>query len=204
MPPIRIQAHAELKIPIILNRCIDVILLQDLGAVEPQFVVSGPVRLPAGLDLDLVPDPRGDGGKVREGLDVLSADGALLDAGVELVAKEPHHARRHEVVAARVGEVGDELRDVVGLGRGELPIVLQAEGKAVEARVAALVDVVLDHFGMIAAAIAGVVDLGHFESGRAFVNDIGHLLHGSRVLCIDGVPAAEGSGVAELLCSLGC
>lgn len=57
---------------------------------------------------------------------------------------------------------------------------------------------------MVASAVAGVVDLRHFERRGAFVEDVGHLLHGSGVLRVGRVPAAEGSGVAELLRGLGC
>lgn len=87
MPPIRIQANAELEIAAVVDGRVEVILLQHLGAVEPELVEARAVRFPAGLDLDLVPGARGDGGQVGEGLDVLRADGALLHARVELV---PH------------------------------------------------------------------------------------------------------------------
>lgn len=92
MPPVCIQAHAELEVPAIINRGIDVVAFQNLVAVVPQFVVSRPVGLPAGLDLDLVPDAGGHGGQVGEGGDVLVAYGSVLDPRVELIAEDPYHA----------------------------------------------------------------------------------------------------------------
>src|SRR5215217_7745691 len=134
VPAIGIQPDTELEVAVVRYRRVQVVLLQHLRPVEPQLEEARPVRGPLRLNHNLVPLPRCHRGQIAERHRLLIADGALLHPREELVARNPHHGRRHVVVTARVGEVRDELRDVVRL-RLELPVRLQPEREAVEARV---------------------------------------------------------------------
>lgn len=86
-----------------------------------------------------------------------------------------------------VAEIGDELRNVVDLVV-ELPVGLQPEGEAVEAIVAAAVDVVLRHLRVVAIGVVGVVGLEAFDGRAALVHSVGHLRHLAQVLLVHGVP----------------
>lgn len=59
------------------------------------------------------------------------------------------------------------------------------------------------HFGVVAAVVGRVVDLGHLEGRRAFVDDVTDLLDGAGVFGDDVIPATGGAGVAEGLGRLG-
>lgn len=59
------------------------------------------------------------------------------------------------------------------------------------------------HFGVVAAGVGRVVDLGHLEGRRAFVDDVTDLLDGAGVFGNDVIPATGGAGVAEGLGRLG-
>lgn len=124
MPSIRIQPNPELERAVVIHRRRDIMLIQHLDPIKPHLIESRAIRLPTRLDNHLVPHARGNRGKVTKRLGLLRADAPLLDARVELVSDQPHHARGHVVVAARVGEIRDELRDVVRLRWGELPVLL--------------------------------------------------------------------------------
>jgi len=177
MPAISIKPNTELESPSIINSSRNVTLIENLLPIKPKLILTRPIRLPRSLNLNLMPSPSTNSRQVRERLRLLRTDTTLLDARVELVADEPDHAGRHVIVAAGVAEVGDELRDVVRLGWRELPVVLQSEGEAVEATVAAFVNVVLDDFRVVPAAVTGIVDLGHLQRCWALVYHVRHLLH---------------------------
>ncbi|RDW89969.1 uncharacterized protein DSM5745_01744 [Aspergillus mulundensis] len=196
MPRIRIQTSAELKRPIVRNRRGDIINLEDLRPIQPNLKVPRVSRLPIHLQDNLMPLARAHGAQVGKGPRGLVADCPRLHARVQLVPLQPDHGGRHPVLAAAIGEVGDELREVVGLG-GELPVLLQAEGEAVEACVAAFVDVVLHDFGVVSAAVAAVIGLDGFDGGGTLVDDVGDLFDLAVVFLVDGVPARGGAGVAE-------
>lgn len=102
-----------------------------------------------------------DSCKARESFSLLCTDATLFDVGIELIANQPDHTGGYVIIAAGIAEVGDKLGDVVRLGWGKLLVFLEIEREAVEAGVAALVDVVLNYFWVVASCIAGVVDLGY-------------------------------------------
>lgn len=201
MPAIGVEADAELERAAVADVGGDVVRLGDLLAVVPHLEVARAVALPADLELDAVPDAGGDGGEVLEAARDLAAgraDVAVLDARRELVALEPHHGGRHvRLGAPEVGEVGDELRQVVALRRRELPVLLQPEREPVEPRVPLLVHVVLDRLRVVPPRPAGVVHLRHLERRAALVHHVRHLLHRALVLVRVRVPPGHGARVAE-------
>lgn len=197
MPAISIKTNTELESPAIINGRGDVPLIQQLVAIQPELIFTSAIRLPSRLDDNLMPLSSRDSRKARERFNLLRTDAALFDAGVELVANQPDHAGGHVIIAAGVAEVGDELGDVVRLGWGELPVLLETEGEAVETGVAALVDVVLDYFRVVASRVAGVVDLRHLQGCGALVDDVSHFLYSAAVFLIGRAPARGCSRVAE-------
>lgn len=154
-----------------------------------------------------MPVARRDRGEVGKRLDLLRARRAhltVLDARVQLVPLDPDHRARHvRLLAAQVGEVGDELRDVVALRRRELPVLLQPEGEPVEARVTLLVHVVLDGLGVVSTGPVGVVYLCHLEGVPIFVCNVCDGLDRSLILVCERVPPVRDAPVAEDLRRLG-
>lgn len=128
-------------------------------------------------------------GKRNNDLIGLGENGSVLDARIQLSPLHPDHGRGHPIVASRVIEVGDELRNVVPLTAAEVPVFLQAEGEAVEAGVPLAVDVVFAQVGVIAISVVWIINLSAFDSGGRLVEDVGHLLYSAMVVLTNVGPA---------------
>lgn len=197
VPAVGIQADVELEDAVVVDGGGDVVLLVDLGAVEPDLEVAGAVRLPVDLEDDLVPHSRANRRKVGPGDDAAAAVGLAVVAvditAVQLVALDPDHGGRHPVVVvtASTGAVGNELGEVVQLRALKVPRVGQTEHEAVEERVAARVAAVVDDLGVVAAGVARGEGLGHLDGSGALVDNVGDLRDSSLVLEALAVPAIE-------------
>jgi len=205
-PAIRIQADAELEIAILRNGGRLAELFHDFDAIIPHLEVAVIVILPARLHDNLVPHARCDGnprGLVRLRLlrGSLWAKRAELATRPQLVPIQPDHGAGHPDVACP-WEIGDELGNIEGLIRSELPGFREAEPESVETRLAfARVPAVGVDFSVVEARVGWVVGMRHFESSIAFFNDVGHLRDGAATARVNvaGGPARGGSMVAEEL-----
>lgn len=89
VPGVGVEADAELEGAGVADGGGEVVLLEDLGAVEPELVEAGAVAAPARLHHDPVPRPRRHRRDLVEVLRLLRGGRAhvpVLDARAELVA----------------------------------------------------------------------------------------------------------------------
>jgi hypothetical protein len=113
MPSIRLQPNTEWELPIMRNRRLDIIRLQDLDPVKPDLKVPRSIRLPVHLQDNLMPLPRQDSREIRESANRLVADRARLNPRVQLVPLQPNHGGRHPIIASAIHEIRNKLREAV-------------------------------------------------------------------------------------------
>lgn len=224
MPSIRIQAHTEAKLAIIIQqRRRNIELLMDLRAINPSLKLASRIRFPSDLERHAIPHPAIDIGLERKLpgiLAVLSATAialvivrwtrlsrqqlARLHTTIQRSPAEINHGCGAPIITLCVSKIGNKLRDIEALRWIKLPSIRKSEREAVEFGVAALVPVVVDVLGMVPVLVPRDEGLGYFEPGGAPIYNVGDLGFSALGFRLDVHPAGCGSMIGEFGDSVCC